>query len=226
MLPTNKKLKRGFSGISVVIFSDGIKKDNEDLKGVILDEVKLWPLPQSKGGTSVAVNIAKKFRQVLGINHVDGHLAIINITALDSKGKVPEKSTKPLYDVACHNDTFPADIVVIPGGASPMKEGTLQSMWNTRDRYICLTAACKNHGNDIVCPEVIAVGVSKFTDSMITSGVLDFCVPMEEHNSIEEGAGAAAGMIAGLLWKIKHTEKNGREPGYSMKYINTREVGM
>ena len=54
---------------------------------------------------------------------------------------------------------------------------------------------------------VIAVGITNFKDDMIGSGVLDFCVPMGQYERMEEGLGAAAGVMAGLLWKIKQSSK-------------------
>ena len=191
-------------GISVVIFSDGIKKDNPELNGVLLHDIKLWPSFKNTEGTSIAVNITNSFRKVLGSQFErNKSLGIINFITPDNKGNVPDYSARRLYDNACLEDTYPVDIGVILAGPSPIKEATLKSIWNTTSKCICVTAANKHFASESICAEVIAVGMSKFTNDMVTSGVLDFCVPMEHHQSLEDGIGAAVGMIAGLLWRIK-----------------------
>ena len=208
LLPKDEKKLKDFSGVSIIIVSDGIDKKHEELKGVILHDIMLWPWVEGQGGTSVSVNIVKAFKKILGEEFIDNKsLCIINVTVLDSKGTIPEGTAKSMFDNGCLDDTYPVDIAIVPGGPPPTKEDTLKSIWKTKKRFICVTAADKDFGNETLYPEMITIGVSKFTDDMITSGVLDFCVPMEEHKSVADGVGAAVGMIAGLLWKIKQSGK-------------------
>ena len=205
MLSKSSRTLKTFSGISVGFFSDGIDKCNEKLKGIRLKEIRIGSWPQGKGGTGVAVNMVNTFKSVVG-NEKSDQLCMINILAMDSNGKLPAHSAKALYDKACLKDAYPVDIVIIPGAPFPIREQTLESLWITRDKYILITAA-KHKDNVLLCPEMIAIGITNFKDDMIGSGVLDFCVPMGQYERMEEGLGAAAGVIAGLLWKIKQTGK-------------------
>ena len=191
-------------GISVVIFSGGIEKDKPELNGVLLHDINLWPSFKNTEGTSIAVNITNSFKKVLGSQFKQNEsLGIINFITPDNKGKVPDSSARILYDNACHKDTYPVDIGVILAGPSPIKEATLKSIRKATSKFICVTVANRYFANESICEEFIAVGVSKFTDDMVTSGVLDFCVPVEHHRRIEDGIGVAVGMIASLLWRIK-----------------------
>ena len=207
MLSKSSRTLKKFSGISVGFFSDGIDKSNENLKGIRLKEIRIGSWPRGKGGTGVAVNMVKTFKNVVeNDKEKSDQLCIINILAMDSNGKLPDHSAKSLYDKACLKDAFPVDIVIIPGAPFPIREKTLESLWTTRDKYILITAA-KYKDNVLLCPEMIAIGITNFKDDMIRSGVLDFCVPMGQYERMEEGLGAAAGVIAGLLWKIKQSGK-------------------
>ena len=184
--------------VSILMFSDGI---NEDLKGLKIKNIPLGKWPRAYNGTQVAINIVDAFKEIVGSEHSE-NICIINGLAMDSKGTLPSPSEEILYDTSCLEDSYQFNIVILPPSPSPKK--TLDCLLDIRRRCICLAAARRNE-NEAVSSEVIAVGVSNFHDDMITSGVLDFCVPLGKHQNIEEGVGTAAGIIAGLLLKIKET---------------------
>ena len=179
----------------MVIFSEGINKKHQELKGAKVVEKHDWKhKSQEQIGTRTAICIFKGYKKIIG-EDPKIPLKIVNMPPLTGR-KFPEN-----LSIFATNKDFPRNIIFIPEIQAPASEETLKTLFNLREQHVCITGA-KRESNEVPAAECIAVGVEHYTDKMITSGVLDFILDAsecEECTSLDDGVATVVGMVAGFM---------------------------
>ena len=189
------------------MFSDGINDENKELNDVKIVDVKLGKRAKSYSGTSIAININKAFHQVIGNDDArkpKKNLRIVNFSTIYSEGKLP-RGLEKLFKSSLEKDEFPGDVIYLPASEAPATKEMLEVLWKMRDKYVAMTAA-RRYSSEIPAAECIAVGITHYTDTMLTSGVLDFSLDETECKGVlnlEDGVAMAVGAVAGLVHKLK-----------------------
>ena len=181
------------------MFSEGVNLQNNELRNVKIIEKQESKRDLRKfDGTRPAIRIVSGFKKVLGEQQVKTKLRIVNLEPLAGR-----KFPKDFADGALISN-MPRDIIYLPEIQAPASKEVLNSIFELRNKYVCITAA-KRECNEVSAAECIAIGVREHSDYMILSGVLDFVLDSaecEDCHGLDDGVPMAIGIIAGLLQKL------------------------